>query len=605
MTVSAPDTHSYPDLYVNLELYDASGRFIRDAKADELELYENGEFRLVEDLELIEPGVQILVALNPGPEMANRYAGQTRLEALRRVFTEWAAGQTSTSKHAYNFVTTSGVQAANLSDPAEWSQALQAYQPDILRMQPALTALTQAVDAAVSPPSRDMKRVIYYLTVLPLEPQLQAIQALTERAASLNIRVNVWLVATPGSLTTPAGKAMQTLASATGGEFFLFTGPETPPSIEAGLDPLRQIYRARYRSKITGGGLHTLEVKFKRGDFQLAAPPVEFELNILPPNPIFVQPPSSVELTWQEVDSEEEAVLQPAAIPLQLMLEFPDGRPRALKRLTLFLDGQAVVEFDTPPFDLLALPTRELNTSGQHLIRVEVEDIAGLSGSTLELPVAFNFPPKPRNLLRAILREITWQRVLVVLAVLAAGALLAGFLIRSGKRGVWTRPDSKARRAAQDPLTQPIAITREAPRAYIPAGQERPSWPLAAGQPAPARLVRISEPELQAIPGEAFAIIQKEVTIGSNPRQAQMVVDDSTVQGLHARIFQSADGAYVLADAGSTAGSWLNYAPVSSQGAALEHGDIIHFGRAAFRFELARPPLRQLIVKKVDEHETD
>jgi len=234
-----------------------------------------------------------------------------------------------------------------------------------------------------------------------------------------------------------------------------------------------------------------------------------------------------------------------------------------------------------------------------------VEDIAGLTGSTIDLPVSFNFPDKPRNLLRAILREITWQRALVVVVVLGAGALLAVVLIRTGRRGVWAGQGKTPRKAMKDPLTQPVAITQETPRAYISAGQERPSWPLAAGQPAPARLVRVSEPGFQAVPGGAFAIIQKEFTIGSNPRQALLVVDDSTVQGLHARVFQNTEGKYFLLDAGSTAGTWLNYAPVSSQGAALEHGDIIHFGRAAFRFELARPPLRQLVVTKVDGDETD
>ena len=34
----------------------------------------------------------------------------------------------------------------------------------------------------------------------------------------------------------------------------------------------------------------------------------------------------------------------------------------------------------------------------------------------------------------------------------------------------------------------------------------------------------------------------------------------------------------------------MNFAPVSSQGVRLVHGDLVHIGKLAFRFELATPP---------------
>ena len=74
--------------------------------------------------------------------------------------------------------------------------------------------------------------------------------------------------------------------------------------------------------------------------------------------------------------------------------------------------------------------------------------------------------------------------------------------------------------------------------------------------------------------------------MGSDSVKSMVVLDSPTVDGLHARVFQSFDGEYLLADTGSIAGTWLNYAPVSTQGAHLQHGDLIHIGRMAFRFEL-------------------
>jgi hypothetical protein len=52
------------------------------------------------------------------------------------------------------------------------------------------------------------------------------------------------------------------------------------------------------------------------------------------------------------------------------------------------------------------------------------------------------------------------------------------------------------------------------------------------------------------------------------------------------------DGQFKLSDEGSVAGTWINYSPVTGEGAALEHGDLIHLGRVGFRFT-QREPLRQ------------
>jgi pSer/pThr/pTyr-binding forkhead associated (FHA) protein len=49
------------------------------------------------------------------------------------------------------------------------------------------------------------------------------------------------------------------------------------------------------------------------------------------------------------------------------------------------------------------------------------------------------------------------------------------------------------------------------------------------------------------------------------------------------------NGAFRLADEGSTAGTWVNYTPVSHEGTRLEHGDLIHFGRVGYRFMLKEP----------------
>jgi predicted component of type VI protein secretion system len=78
-------------------------------------------------------------------------------------------------------------------------------------------------------------------------------------------------------------------------------------------------------------------------------------------------------------------------------------------------------------------------------------------------------------------------------------------------------------------------------------------------------------------------------TIGSDPALSGLVLDDASVEKLHARLARQEDGSYRLADAGSVAGVWVNYTPVSQSGARLEHGDLVHIGRIGFRFTLRQP----------------
>jgi predicted component of type VI protein secretion system len=79
------------------------------------------------------------------------------------------------------------------------------------------------------------------------------------------------------------------------------------------------------------------------------------------------------------------------------------------------------------------------------------------------------------------------------------------------------------------------------------------------------------------------------------------VLNSPTVNDLHARLYRSTDGDFFLADQGSIAGTWINFAPITINGARLEHGDLIHIGRMMFRFELAQPTQAQIKVIDLEQ----
>lgn len=84
-------------------------------------------------------------------------------------------------------------------------------------------------------------------------------------------------------------------------------------------------------------------------------------------------------------------------------------------------------------------------------------------------------------------------------------------------------------------------------------------------------------------------ITLNELTLGRNASLAVIVLDDPSVEALHARLVRGEDGTFRIMDEGSVAGTWVNYSPVSKEGTSLEHGDLIHIGRLGFRFTLREP----------------
>jgi hypothetical protein len=133
--------------------------------------------------------------------------------------------------------------------------------------------------------------------------------------------------------------------------------------------------------------------------------------------------------------------------------------------------------------------------------------------------------------------------------------------------------------------------------------KEKVKWPVIRGLGlAPARLLqkRSASPQVEYL--LEIPLGNEETLIGSERKKVDYVLVHSTVSPLHARIFKDADGNYRIADSGSAAGTWVNYAPVSTRGVQLEHGDLVQFGRLAYIFEIhgAVPKRVQVLPYKED-----
>lgn len=605
VVLAAPDASKFPTIQFQFEAYDAEGAFIDTLQAEDVAILEDEKELSPAGLQKLQPGLQFIVAVNAAPIMENHFNGVSRYEAAQATLSTWSKAQPFSTPDTFSLATNTGIQASQLSDPTEWTNAILSYQPDLLKARPNLNSLTQAIDLA-GDGGPERKRILLYITPTLAPALLDNLPAQTQRAVQLGLRVFVWLVAPPAAANDLKQQPLRDLAGQTGGALFLFTGREQLPDPETLLKPQRSLYRAQYTSAVQTSGEHNLAIRLRAPGGAIRSEVQAFSIQVQPPNPLFVTPPAQVERGWVKGSNSFETTLQPESIALQTLVEFPDGHPRPLRYTRLYVDGQMVAENQAEPFNAFRWDLRQYTTSQRHLIQIQAEDILGLSKRSAEIPVDFVVAEPEQRPLGNILSD---QRFYLGLALLASALLAAlGVLL-------WRRNQQPA--SYQDPVTQPVNIRQERslsprraaaepgsqPVTTAPANQgaaDRPSWPhIRVGQLAPARLVPLGSDA----PASSIALTYQEMTFGSDPQLSVHVLTDPSVSPLHARLRQTPEGGFILADAGSVAGTWVNYAPVSKQGTGLEHGDLVNFGRSRFRFELANPPASRQIQVTVEKEQ--
>ncbi|GAP13264.1 protein containg FOG: FHA domain [Longilinea arvoryzae] len=584
--ITTLEAESFPQMTLYFESFDEQGQFRNGLTMDQISILENNVSLALDDLKQVEPGVQMILAYNLNPTFANRSQGISRFAAIQTALLDWAAANPPGSNDDLSLASNTGLQTIRLRGSDDWGQTLESFQPDLAKQQSSLLSLSEALDLATDPnPSALMKRYLLYITPLPQAGSLDALKNLSKRAGQLGVRVDVWLLApaTAADRSPELVAPLKSMAEQSGGKLIIFSGSETLPDLEQSIAPLRQVYQAQWTSQIAESGTQKLAVKLELGGAEFISAPQSFVLDVQPPNPIFLAPPQSMELSWTHPSREQAAQIVPASMVIRALIEFSDGHPRTLQATRLYANGELVAENQTEPFDRLTLPLSAFQQSGTVVLQLEAIDQLGLSRKSIQLPVEISVAPKPNLSFFEWLSRDQW-----LIAGACAVALLVLVTVLHRRRQAPSINRVQKRRLERDPLTQPVPIRNE-PLPRVAAHKVASSGP-------PAILHRLPENDdltaaLHAtpIPGSQIALARREITLGSDSKQAIIVIDLPSVDPLHARIYRAPDGSFYLADAGSIAGTWVNFAPVSARGTRLEHGDLVHIGRAAFRFELTHP----------------
>lgn len=588
------NTQAFPTMEAYLDVKDSSGHFIPDLQPAQVSMVEDGNLIPVESLEIKRQGVQFVAVINPAPSFGVRDSkGMSRYDFMKGAIEQWAKGRQGSNLDDLSLLITQGPSISHTSDSMKFASTLQSENINAREAIPGLDSLYSAVTVASDPtPRPGMSRVLLFITP-PLEGQDVSLDSLVDQARQQGVIIYVWMVTSTGTFSSAGVQRLNDLASKTGGWVFTYTGDETLPNPEDYLTSHREIYHLTYRSGITGNGSHQVSSRITLAENIIETPPVNFEITLLPPVPAFVSPPIQIQRKPPlEVNSRESSEIStqdylPVEESLTVVFDFPDGRKRSFSRTALFVDGSLVAENTAPPFDNFTWNLRGYNTDGSHLLRIEATDSLGIVGSSVEIPVNISILQAKPSPWLTIRRNLP---LLAGLAVLLSFALLVLVLITGGHlRPGFHKPRRRKLRKA-DPYAQPAQILGdESLPSTISSWVSRLHWShTSAGQNALAFLRPVDEPGENSA-NSPIAITTEEVTIGRDPNLAALVLNDPSVDGLHARLIQQADGSFRLLDENSVAGTWINYSPINTVGAKLEHGDVVNFGRISFRFSLRHP----------------
>jgi hypothetical protein len=305
-----------------------------------------------------------------------------------------------------------------------------------------------------------------------------------------------------------------------------------------------------------------------------------------------------IERTNPDPDGDSPEVLLPDSQQLDLLIEFPDGHLRSLKKTSLLVDGVMAETNTAEPFDRFTWDLSEYSTDGEHILQAEIEDILGLTNKSIDTSVqiivgsssqsAMGIISENRSLFAGVIAAVSAAILLLVLVI--GGRLRPGF---------WK--ELRRQRKHSDPVTQPVELNTELDQPKRSSWVNRFQWSRSRIATKPyAHFIPFGDSN-QEESSPPIAITIEKMTFGNDPDKADQVLEDNSVEALHATLWREAEGVYHISDEGSTAGTWVNYTPVSKGGMRLEHGDLVHFGRAGFRFVIRDAKRLRKPVQKPEE----
>ena len=565
--IQPPEIEDFPNISVDFKVFSGNNQPVSNITLDQLTLYEDQQPVEIQSLDEVTQGMYFTLVINAGVNLDVRdIDGISPYQKISAKLTDWASSRRFVGSDGFSFVTNEGVGIHNSRSSEAWITALNAYQPNFRISTPSLEGLETAIQMAkdrVVPFGVD--KTILYITPVISPEQINPIKTLTETALSAGISINIWMVDDAYFLTNDQGGALLNMASATGGQFFQYTGTEILPEPADLFTMLGKTFSITYQSEVRSTGTYPLSLAVNLPEGEIRGETNPFFIEVSPPKPIFISPAIAITRTAPLNAVNPQESLDPDQVMYSIIIEYPDGKPREIIQSRLIVDGQVVDERTQEPFDKFIWDISAIETTGEYKIKAEITDSLGLASETIETSVMVTVDlPNPDSSSLQSRQEIgLW---------ISGGILLAALIILIVWGG-WNFIQS----ATFSNLTNILfSVFKRSSQPQIPFAAEELT--------ILASLIPINT-ILDENEGERITLASQRITIGSSPEKASLVLSSSEIASAHAQM-RLKDNTFWLRDLDSPEGTWLNYIRVSGKPVELHQGDIIHFGNKGFRYTI-------------------
>jgi len=556
LRISEPNTQAFPTISLLIGVSDETGQRISGLNAGDFRILEDD--RAVDDLKVEEVlvGTRQVYVINTAPGLGVRDSrGRTRFDYARdELLNYWRDPDTSLiGVDDLSLLTSDGLLIQHSNSAAELAAVLDQMEPTFEGSISGFDLLLLALDFSDDPLEVEgLPSSLVFMTPIIETPRDLPVANAISRASDSATAIYPVLFSNQEGFDLPDVEPLRELAASTGGQFLAFDLEGGMGAIADRILNQRYQYQVTFSSQANTSGTHSLQIQVGDNEFQSNSSFVRYEINVQPPEVAFIQPPN--EIVRQTEDPELElGAIAPTSIDLQILTTFPDGYARSITRSSLLVDEEVVDVRREAPFDRFKWDLTEYRKSGAHVLSVQVEDSLGLEAVTIQHPVqvVVSRPEQGLSALRPALDSLV-----AILAVIVAGMVLVIGLTTLVRRAALPEPATGVR-------LNPVKRTR-----------------LRSSAPPEALLIPLRPS------GDPVPLTGVDVVLGRDASLAAIVLDDPSVERMHARLIRQADGDYLLRDQGSVAGSWINYELVPKSGHRLQHGDHIQLGRVEFRFQL-------------------
>ncbi len=604
VSLSAIDLSDFPRVSFLMNPWDASGNFILGLEPEDMLVIENEQEIEVDDLQEMSIGAQIVIAHNDGA--AFTVSGEDeipRSEIISGELISFFKLLDSETADSIGIVTPDGILLSGQHNKNLIIATWEAYEHDFVETRPNLNVLSLAIDLASDPvPVQGMGKAVLLLTPLIKLDQAAILQDLVDRAVQSRIRIHVGFIGRVADFDSEEAANLKNVADQTGGQYFAYSLEQEIPDFNSMFESSRRIYQVLYTSQVKSTGLNQFSVLIDTGTGNVASEVESFEINVQPPNPIFLSLPGSIERYFPEDMEILLRNLEPKKFQIEILIDFPDKNQREIVQTNLYVDGELTFKNTGAPFDQFTLNINKYQQETRLILKVTAEDELGLVGESVEIPIMVVIKDPAYDFGEVFSSNVSDLAVVVLVSALGIGILI---LVLSGRIRPLMQVERLHKRAKKVNITDQDLENKQLEEKEVTGPLGRIMMSGLEGMRVTAELQPV-DAETGKDTGGKHNIMLNETYIGSDISKVQMFLDDPALDEIHSLIRREESGRFFIMDIDSTAGTWLNYDPVSTEMQELKHGDLVHIGTTAFRFQLpGEEHDPEIEIRYIDDGTTD